>query len=88
MPGLNVGGWHDAGDYDLRIESQAETIIALALAYEEFNINNDETYIDQKTRTVELFQPDGKPDILQQVEHGVLAVLSGYRHHGRFNRCL
>jgi endoglucanase len=23
VPGLNVGGWHDAGDYDLRVESQA-----------------------------------------------------------------
>ena len=82
VPGLNVGGWHDAGDYDLRIESQAETVIALALAYEEFGINNDETYIDQKNRHVELFQPDGKPDILQQVEHGVLAILSGYRQMG------
>ena len=82
VPGLNVGGWHDAGDYDLRIESQAETVIALALAYEEFGINIDETYIDQKNRQVELFQPDGKPDVLQQVEHGVLAILSGYRQMG------
>lgn len=23
VPGLNVGGWHDAGDYDLRVESQS-----------------------------------------------------------------
>jgi endoglucanase len=82
VPGLNVGGWHDAGDYDLRIESQAETVMMLALAYEEFGITDDETYVDQKNRHVELFQPDGKPDVLQQVEHGVLAVLSGYRQMG------
>jgi endoglucanase len=25
VPGLNQGGWHDAGDYDLRVESQAGT---------------------------------------------------------------
>ncbi|MBN1398610.1 MAG: glycoside hydrolase family 9 protein, partial [Bacteroidetes bacterium] len=82
VPGLNVGGWHDAGDYDLRIESQAETVIALSLAYEEFGVDHDATYVDQKNRHVELFQPDGKPDILQQIEHGVLAVLSGYRSMG------
>ena len=82
VPGLNVGGWHDAGDDDLRIESQAETVLTLALAYEEFGITHDVTSIDQKNRLVELFQPDGKPDILQQVEHGVLAILSGYRQMG------
>jgi endoglucanase len=86
VPGLNVGGWHDAGDYDLRIESQAQTVIALALIYEEFGIDYDETYIDQKNHHVELHQPDGKPDILQQVEHGVLAILSGYRSMGQFYR--
>jgi len=29
-PGLNVGGWHDAGDDDLRIESQADEVSILA----------------------------------------------------------
>jgi endoglucanase len=86
VPGLNVGGWHDAGDYDLRIESQAETVIALSLAYEEFGITLDETSVDPKNKHVELFQPDGKPDILQQVEHGVLAILSGYRKMGMLYR--
>ena len=28
VPGLNVGGWHDAGDYDLRVESQAGEAIS------------------------------------------------------------
>ena len=86
VPGLNVGGWHDAGDYDLRVESQAETVLALAYAYEEFHVNYDETYINQKDHFVELFQPDGKADILQQVEHGVLAILSGYRQMGKLYR--
>ena len=86
VPGLNVGGWHDAGDYDLRIESQAEAVIALALVYEEFGIKLDQTSVDQKNRQVELFQPDGKPDILQQIEHGVLAILSGYRQMGMLYR--
>jgi hypothetical protein len=86
VPGLNVGGWHDAGDYDLRVESQAQTVMALVYTYEEFGIDYDETYINQENRHVELHQPDGKPDILQQVEHGVLSILSGYRQFGRLYR--
>ena len=86
VPGLNVGGWHDAGDNDLRIESQAMTVMALAYTYEEFGIDYDETYIDQKNRLVELLQPDNKPDLLQQVEHGVLTILAGYRQFGQLYR--
>jgi endoglucanase len=29
IPGLNVGGWYDAGDYDLRTQSQARAITDL-----------------------------------------------------------
>ena len=36
VPGLNVGGWHDAGDYDLRVESQAGEAYILAMACENF----------------------------------------------------
>jgi endoglucanase len=86
VPGLNAGGWHDAADYDLRIESQAWTVILLAHTYEEFGIDYDETYIDQQNRHVEIHQPDGQPDLLQQVEHGVIAILGGYRQLGRLYR--
>jgi endoglucanase len=86
VPGLNIGGWHDAGDYDLRVESQAQTVVALALTYEEFGVNYDETFIDEENRHVEILMPDGKPDILQQVEHGVLSILSGYRSMGMLYR--
>ena len=86
VPGLNVGGWHDAGDYDLRVESQAQTVVMLGLAYEEFGVMWDNTFVDQENHHVELHQPDGKPDLLQQVEHGVLAILAGYRPLGRLYR--
>jgi hypothetical protein len=86
VPGLDHGGWHDAGDYDLRIESQADTIQGLALAWELFHPSLDNTTIDQATRTVELFQPDGKPDLLQQIEHGVLSIVGGYHSLGRLYR--
>lgn len=86
VPGLNIGGWHDAGDYDLRVESQAQAVIMLAHAFEEFGVTWDNTLVDQANRYVELHQPDGKADILQQVEHGLLAVLSGYRQFGQVYR--
>jgi len=82
VPGLNVGGWHDAGDYDLRIESQSDTVHGLALAYEEFRLAYDNTTIDQATGNVELLRPDGIPDILQQIEHGCLSIVVAYKSLG------
>lgn len=86
VPGLDAGGWHDAGDYDLRVESQCDTFRGLALAYEEFRLDYDNTTIDQVAKIVELHRPDGKPDVLQQVEHGALSVVGGYRALGRLYR--
>ena len=42
--------------------------------------------IDQQTQTVEIHHPDGKNDLLQQIEHGALAVLGGWKALGRLFR--
>jgi len=86
VPGLNVGGWHDAGDYDLRVESQANTTRMLAYCWEMFDTEYDETTIDQASKVVEIHRPDGKDDILQQIEHGALTVVGGYKTLGRLYR--
>ena len=86
VPGLNIGGWHDAGDFDLRVESQAGETYILALAYEAFNVDYDVTAVDQITRITEIHEPDGKADILQQVENGALSVVGAYRSLGRLYR--
>lgn len=86
VPGLNIGAWHDAGDFDLRVESQAATVEGLSHIYELFNVQYDNTSIDQQTRTVEIMQPDGIPDVLQQIEHGALSIVEGYQAMGRFYR--
>ncbi len=86
VPGINIGGWHDAGDYDLRVESQASTVQGLSHIYELFGVDYDNTSIDENTRIVEILQPDGKPDMLQQIEHGVLSIVGGYKSMGRFYR--
>ncbi len=85
-PGLASGGWHDAGDYDLRVESQAGTVRMLAMMIEEFGLDYDATSIDPVNRIVEIHVPDGKPDATQQMEHGLASILGGYRSLGRLYR--
>lgn len=86
VPGVAVGGWHDAGDFDLRIESQAGEAYILSLAYEAFHPELDVTSIDQVNHLTEIHQPDGKNDLLQQVENGALTVVNGYLALGRLYR--
>ena len=86
VPGLNRGGWHDAGDDDLRVESQIGEVFILSAAYDEFNVTRDNTLIDQDLNLVEIREPDGQPDILQQIEHGLLTVVGGYESLGRLYR--
>jgi hypothetical protein len=86
VPGLNSGGWHDAGDYDLRVESQMGTVWLLAKMIEEFGLNYDATSIDEQTKLTQIHRPDGRNDAVQQIEHGLLSVLGGYRAMGRTYR--
>lgn len=76
IPGLNVGGWFDAGDFDNDDYGQYATIQNLSLAYSTFHIQWDELSVDEKGRSVDMHKPDGIPDIVQQVEHGVLQQLA------------
>lgn len=82
IPGLNIGGWYDAGDYDIRTQTQYYVIMNLVQAWEAFGIDRDETLVDQKMRYVDIHHPDGQPDLLQQIEHGTLALLAQHRAVG------
>lgn len=86
VPNLNSGGWHDAGDYDLRVESQGGTVYSLSLIHEAFKPELDITTVDQKNHLVEMHLPDGKPDILQQIEHGTISIVKGNKELGRLYR--
>jgi hypothetical protein len=82
IPGLDRGGWYDAGDFDIRTQTQAHAITDLVLAKEYFQVDWDETTVDEKARFVQIRKPDGIPDAVQQVEHGVLAILGQYKAVG------
>jgi hypothetical protein len=86
VAGVNVGGWHDAGDYDLRIESQAGEAYILAQAMEQFHPELDVTSIDYAKHETEIHQPDGRNDVMQQIENGALTVVNGYLALGRLYR--
>ncbi len=79
IPGLNVGGWFDAGDFDIRTQTQYAVILGLVQTWETFSPKRDETTIDQQYRYVDIHHPDGVPDLLQQIEHGTLALIAQHR---------
>ena len=82
IPGLGVGAWYDAGDFDI----QAGTVIGmtsqLSDLWEKFTPERDQTYIDQKTQFVDMHRPDGTPDVIQQVEHGVINLIAQVENIG------
>ena len=83
VPGVAIGGWHDAGDLDLRVESQAGESYILSMAWEQFHPELDVTAIDFHRHVTEIHEPDGRNDILQQVENGALSVVAAYNALGR-----
>lgn len=82
IPGLSVGAWYDAGDFDI----QSGTVIGLtrqfAFLWDLFGEDRDQTYIDQKTQFVDIHRPDGSPDVLQQCEHGLLNLIAQVENIG------
>ena len=82
IPGLNVGGWFDAGDFDIQTGSHCGTILSLVDAWESFGLDRDETYVNHETRYVDIHRPDGKPDILQQIQHGTLNLVAQVKNIG------
>jgi hypothetical protein len=82
IPGLNIGGWFDAGDFDIRTPSHYHVVLNLVQTWETFRLKRDETTVDQKIRFVDIHHPDGIPDVLQQIEHGTLALIAQHRAVG------
>ncbi len=76
IPGLNVGGFFDAGDFDIETGSNINVVQNFIRTWELFRPQRDETFVSQKQRYVDLHRPDGVPDILQFIEHGTLNLVA------------
>ena len=76
IPGLNVGGFFDAGDFDIETGSNINVVQNFIRTWDLFKPMRDETFVSQKQRYVDLHRPDGVPDILQFIEHGTLNLVA------------
>ncbi|MBQ7554665.1 MAG: glycoside hydrolase family 9 protein [Bacteroidaceae bacterium] len=76
IPGLNVGGYFDAGDFDIETGANIGVVENLVRAWELFKSQRDETFVNEQQRYVDLHRPDGTPDILQYIEHGTLNLVA------------
>ncbi len=75
IPGLNVGGFFDAGDFDIETGANINVVENLIRAWELFKPLRDETFVSEEQRYVDLHRPDGIPDIMQYIQHGVLNLV-------------
>ena len=82
IPGMNVGGWYDAGDFDLEEPAQLSVIQNLALAYREFDLKYDELTVDEVARQVEMHRPDGVPDTVEQNNTAPALILAQFHNIG------
>ena len=50
FPVLAMGGWFDAGDFDIQTGSHCNAVLSLVDTWEKFKPTRDETYVDYATK--------------------------------------
>ena len=88
IPGLNVGGFFDAGDFDIETGANISVVKNFVTMWEVFKPMRDMTYVNEDQRYVDLHRPDGTPDVLQYIEHGTLNLLAQAEQIGHMAQCL
>ena len=88
IPGLNVGGFFDAGDFDIETGSNISVVQNLVSDWERFKPMRDETFVSEEQRYVDLHRPDGVPDVIQYIEHGTLNLVAQAENIGHMAQTL
>ena len=88
IPGLNVGGFFDAGDFDIETGSNISVVHNFVKTWELFHPLRDELFVSQKQRYVDMHRPDGTPDMLQFIEHGTLNLVAQAEQIGHMAQTL
>jgi hypothetical protein len=88
IPGLNTGGFFDAGDFDIETGANIGVVQNFVQTWEYFKPLRDQTFIDQKQRYVDLHRPDGTPDVLQFIEHGTMNLVAQAENIGHMAQTL
>lgn len=76
IPGLNIGGFFDAGDFDIETGANINVVQNFVHTWEYFKPLRDQAFVSQQQRYVDLHRPDGTPDVLQFIEHGTLNLVA------------
>ena len=82
IPGLDVGGYQDAGDFDIQTPQNALVVRDLVWGRELFGLDWDETTVDEVARMAQIRRPDGIQDSIQHIRHGTLQLLAQYKVFG------
>ncbi|MDR1295187.1 MAG: glycoside hydrolase family 9 protein, partial [Bifidobacteriaceae bacterium] len=87
IPGLDQGGWYDAGDFDIQLASNQSVLRNLINNAETFdNLDDYDTLAVEWSQdsggSAEMHRPDGVPDVVQQVKHGAMQILANYENVG------
>jgi len=88
IPGLNIGGFFDAGDFDIETGSNINVVQNFVQTWEYFKPLRDQTFVDHDQRYVDLHRPDGTPDILQFIEHGTMNLVAQAEIIGHMSQTL
>ncbi len=88
IPGLNVGGYFDAGDFDIETGSNISVVQNMVTIWERFKPMRDETFVSEEQRYVDLHRPDGTADMLQFIRHGVLNLVAQAENIGHMSQTL
>src|SRR5690606_16984759 len=88
IPGLNVGGFFDAGDFDIETGANIGVVQNFVHTWESFKPLRDQTFVDQQQRYVDLHRPDGTPDVLQFIEPGTLNLVAQAEIIGHMSQTL
>ncbi len=88
IPGLNVGGFFDAGDFDIETGSNISVVQNFVQTWELFKPLRDQTFVNEDQRYVDLHRPDGVPDMIQFIEHGTLNLLAQAENIGHMASAL
>jgi endoglucanase len=88
IPGLNIGGFFDAGDFDIETGANIGVVQNFVQTWESFKPLRDQTFVDQKQRYVDLHRPDGIPDVLQFIEHGTMNLVAQAEIIGHMTQAL
>lgn len=88
IPGLNIGGFFDAGDFDIETGANINVVQNFVRTWEYFKPQRDQTFVSQQQRYVDLHRPDGTPDVLQFIEHGTLNLVAQAEIIGHMSQTL